>query len=395
MLSRKMTVVVLGMIFVAVSLASGSAPKYVFLFVGSGMGPEQVKAAAIYAGGAEGSLNFEKFPYKEVVTVKWAGAGAADEAAAATGLATGIEVNKGVVSMRIPGAVKDKEPETILEYSRDTLKKSTGLVTDSFLTDAVPAALGAHEPKSTNYPQIADDYLRRARANVLLGGGGFGMSKDAAEKAGYTVVTDKAGLAGLDYKTTFGACGLFGEGPMGYAGQRKSELPSLAEMTAGAIKVLEKNRDGFFLMVNASNIAQACRENDIAGSIAEVMELQKAVQVAIDWAKDTDETLILVTGDVEVGGLTVTTNNGHGKLPGVTWAGKETTEAKVPVYGRGQNSQMVAKAPSNQVLCVIASYDPNLPVPRSRWKTAAIIGSLAIMAIMMILSRGGRKAAEI
>ena len=174
--------VAMALLLWAAGAASGAAPKYVFLFVGSGMGPEQVKAAAIYAGGAEGSLNFEKFPYKEVVAVKCAEAGVADEAAAATGLATGIEVNKGVVSMRIPGAVKDKEPETILEYSRDTLKKSTGLVTDSFLTDAVPAAFGAHEPKSTNYQQIAEDYLRRGRPNVLFGGGGMGMSKEAAEK---------------------------------------------------------------------------------------------------------------------------------------------------------------------------------------------------------------------
>jgi alkaline phosphatase len=377
------------------SSVMGAAPKYVFIFIGSGMGTAQVKAASIFAGGADGSLNFEKFPCMEIVPTKCAEQGPPDAAAAATAIATGLTVNRGVLSMRIPGAVKDKQPETILEYSHLTLKKSTGLVTDSFITDATCAAFGSHQPRCENYGQIAMDYMTGTRPNVLFGGGGTGMGKEAAEKAGYTVVTDKAGLDGLDYRSVGGACGLFGEGPMGYAASRKAGLPGLDAMTSAAIKVLEKDADGFFIMVNASNIARACRENDIAGSIAEVLELQKAVQVARDWATDPNETLILVTGDVEVGGLKVLTNNGHDKLPGVTWAGKVTTEEGVPVYAWGRNSYMIAKAPSTQALCVVATYDPNLPPPRNRWKTAVAIGLFAVMLIMMILVRGGNKIKDV
>jgi alkaline phosphatase len=375
--------------------AWGGAPKYVFMFVGSGMGEEQVKAAAIYAGGAPGSLNFEKFPYRESVAVKCAETGAPDAAAAATSLATGLVVNRGVISMGIPGEVKDKDPETVLEYSRDRLNKSTGIVTDSFLTDAAAAAFGAHQPKRENHNEIAVDYLQKVRPNVLFGGGGMGMSKEAAENAGYKLVTNRQELDGLNYERVMRVCGFFGEGTMGYAAGRKEELPRLAEMTAAAIRILEKDADGFFLMVNASNIGRAGVENDLSASVAEVFELQKAVQVAVEWAKDPNETLILVTGDVEVGGLKVTMNNGHGKLPAVTWAGKETTEAKVPVYAWGLNSQMVQRAPSTQAMCVVATFDPKIPLPRSRWKSVIAVGLFALMAIMVILTRGGNKIKDI
>lgn len=374
--------------------AMGDAPKYVFLFIGSGMGTAQVKAASMYVGGADGSLNFEKFPYMEIVPTKCAEQGAPDAAAAATAIATGLTVNRGVISMRIPGEVKDKQPETILEYSHLTLKKSTGLVTDSFLTDATCAAFGAHQPRYENYGPIANDYLTVTRPNVLFGGGGSGLGREAVERAGYVVVTDKTGLDRLDYDGIGGACGLFGEGAIGPAALRKADLPSLSEMTSAAIKVLQKNSNGFFLMVNASNIARACRDNDTAGCVAEMLELQKAVQVARDWAKDPNETLILVTGDVEVGGLKVLTNNGHDKLPGVSWTGTGPTEAGVPAYAWGRNSYMIVKAPSTQALCVVATYDPNLPPPRNRWKTAVAIGLVAVLVIMMILSRGGNKAKD-
>jgi alkaline phosphatase len=390
-----MRIAALLVILVFCQAAMGDAPKYVFLFVTSGLGGEQVKATAIYAGGADGSLDFQKFPYSESVPVTCAEQGAPDAAAAATAIATGLAVNRGVVSMQIPGEVKDKDPETILEYSHLTLRKSTGLVTDSFITDATPAAFGAHEPRSDNYPQIATDYLTGSRPNVLFGGGGSGLEREAAEKAGYTIVTDRAGLEKLDYASVGGVCGLFGDGAMGYAAARKPEYPSLAEMTLAAARVLEKDPDGFFVMVNASNIARACRENDTASMAAEVLELQKAVRAAVDWAKDPNQTLIMVTGDVEVGGLKVTTNNGDGKLPGVTWAGKEPTEARVPVYAWGRNSHMIVKAPSTRALCVVATYDPNLPPPRNRWKTAVAIGLFAVMVIMMVLARGGNKVKDL
>ncbi len=390
-----MSKAVAAIILIMSCAACGDAPKYVFMFVGSGMGQEQVKAAAIYAGGASGSLNFEKFPYIEAVAVKCAEAGAPDAAAAATTLATGLAVNKGVVSMNIPGKVEDKDPETVLEYSRDRLGKSTGIVTDSFLADAAPAAFGAHQPRSGNHAEIAADYLQKVRPNVIFGGGSPGLAREAAENAGYRFVTNRQELGELNYERVMRVCGSFGEGSMGYAAGRKEELPSLAEMTAAAIRILEKDADGFFLMVNASHIAQACRENDLEKAVAEALELQKAVQAAIDWGKDPNETLILVTGDVETGGLNVTMNNGHGKLPGVTWGGKDTTEARVPVYAWGRNSHMVKRAPSTQALCVVATYDPKVPLPRSRWKSVIAVGLFALMAVMVILTRGGNKLKDV
>ena len=150
---------------------SASAPKRptnVILFIGDGMGPEQVKAASHYAGGP---LSFERLPYHGRA-MTWPASNpldVTDSAAAATAMATGMKVSNGVLSVAIPG---DGRPlPTILEQFKQ-MGRSTGLVTTTYITHATPAAFAAHVASRDKHDLIAQDYLQRTRPDVMLGGGG-------------------------------------------------------------------------------------------------------------------------------------------------------------------------------------------------------------------------------
>jgi alkaline phosphatase len=282
------------------ALAGGAAamPSSVILFIGDGMGAGQVAAAGLYAGGA---LSFEAFPYQGQVTTYSASSAITDSAAAATAMATGRKVNNGVISTAIPG--DGAELRTVLEKAADA-GKSTGLVTTTSITHATPAAFAAHEPSRSNNAQIAQDYLTQTQPNVLLGGNGF-MS--GATAAGYTVVSDAAGLQALDTDNTTFVSGQFAGGDMTYELDRAptTTQPHLSDMTAVALDMLDNDPDGFFLMVEGGRIDHAAHANDIERTVQEVLEFSRAVETAMDWIATSAalETLVLVTADHETGGL--------------------------------------------------------------------------------------------
>src|SRR3989339_554510 len=159
----------------------------IIIFIGDGMGFEHVKAAGMFENGDANTLLFESFPHNAKVTTYAANSDITDSGAAATAIATGHKVNRGVISMAYPG--DERELETLLEYFK-AKGKSTGLVSTAFITHATPAGFGAHSPSRDDYDNIADDYLSQTRPNILFGGGGNGITKEAAEAAGYTVITD-------------------------------------------------------------------------------------------------------------------------------------------------------------------------------------------------------------
>jgi alkaline phosphatase len=158
--------------------ACGAPARNIILFIGDGMGLEQVRAARCYAGA---SLSLEAFPFKSQVATIDASGGITDSAAAATAISTGRKVYSGVVSLAFPGG--GEELETLLEFYGKR-GKSAGLVTTSYLTDATPAAFGAHAWNRYANADVAADYLWQTRPAVLLGGGGAGLSAEAAAAAG-------------------------------------------------------------------------------------------------------------------------------------------------------------------------------------------------------------------
>jgi len=306
-------------------------PRVIILMIGDGMGFEVVRAARRYIGA---ELSFERLPFQGSVNTFPAGGDVTDSASAATSIATGQKVGVGVISQAIPGDGSDLP--TLLE-EQATLGKRTGLVTTSYLTDATIAAMAAHEPSRDNREEIADDYLYQTRPNLLLGGGGRGLTPEEALEAGYVTITDRAGLQSLDLNALEYVSGLFGETYMPYELDGLGDLPHLTEMTAAALDLLEEDPDGFFLLVEGGRIDHAEHINDLPRAIAEVIEFSNSVDLVMQWAAERTDTLIIVTADHETGGLYVEQDNGPGEYPTVSWRepNRQHTAAPVPIYAYG------------------------------------------------------------
>jgi alkaline phosphatase len=344
------------------SLLHAATIQNVIFFIGDGMGPDQVQAGAYFMGS---SLSFQNFSHQAYLTTAPADAYPTlpDSASNGTALATGTKVSVGTISVATPGDGHDLP--TLLENYKSQ-GKSTGLVTTSYLTDATPAAFGAHESDRGNTDAIANDYLIQSRPNVLMGGGGNGLTTTAAAAAGYTVVTDAAGMLAVNTGTTSYLSGQFGSGQMAYESDGVGSQPHLSQMTSTALSVLGNNANGFFLMVEGGNIDHANHANDMTRMVGEVKAFSNAVQTAIDWAAGRDDTLIIVTADHESGGLAAVTNSGAGNVPGGTWKTTGHSLEDVPVYAWGPNADAVSGFMKNtdmyNVAMGITPPSPQAPV---------------------------------
>ena len=331
--------------FILLAVAGCSvAPKNVVLFIGDGMGPEQVKAAGIYANGAEGTLVFETFAHQTEIATYSASSEITDSAAGATAMATGRKVNNGVVSVAMPG--DGAAMTTMLEYFQEA-GKSCGLVTTTSITHATPACFGAHRKSRGDSAGIAADYLKLTRPQVLFGGGSAAMGPKAAADADYLVVRNREELFAIDTENSGRVSGQFGKGHMPHEIKGLGDLPHLSQMTAVALKVVDNDPDGFFLMVEGGLIDHAGHSNNLKDNILETLEFSRSVAAVLDWAKGRGDTLIVVTADHETGGLKVLGNNGKNEWPDVSWSTGGHTAAYVPVYATGPGAQSFADVIDN------------------------------------------------
>jgi len=388
---RKMVHICLAVVLIFSAQLLATAPKNMILFIGDGMGFEQVAAAGMYANGQAGTLGFEGLAYQGKVTTYSADAEVTDSAAAGTAMATGHKVNNGTVSMAIPG--DGRELETLVEYFKKR-GKSAGLVTTTYITHATPAVFAAHEQDRDNFTGIAQDFLTQSRPNVMLGGGEKGMSEKAAAKAGYVVVKNRKELFEIDAENIRMVSGQFGKGNMPYEVDGLGDLPHLSEMAEVALKILDNDADGFFLMVEGGKIDHAGHNNDLLRNVTETIEFARAIEVAMSWARDRTDTLIIVTADHECGGLKVEKNNGAGKLPTVSWSTDDHTAAKVPVYAWGANAQMAREIKDNTQIFSMATANDRLSAS-SAGSTIGATGSVLVVLILIVaISRYKRKTVE-
>ncbi len=354
----------------------GSAmPTNVIVFIGDGMGYGQIAAAGLYANGASGTLSFEAFPHQAQVTTASADSPITDSAAAATAMATGYKVSNGVISVARPG--DGRQLQTVLEQAA-AAGKATGLVTTTYISHATPAAFAAHEPSRGNYGQIAQDYLRQTRPNVLFGGSLYLSESDAAA-AGYSVVKDAAQLQALDTDSADFVSGQFAAGNMTYEFDRgpAATEPHLSEMTAVALSLLDNDPQGFFLMVEGGRIDHAAHAHDLERTIGETLEFSRAVRTAVDWAGRSlqSDTLILVTADHETGGLNILADGEAGRYPYVAWTSAGHTGANVPIYAWGSNSEWVTGVMDNTWIHHVMTAGP---------RTVPVSGTLMLVSIGLV-----------
>ena len=321
-----------------VGAAMGERSVNVILFIGDGMGMEQVKAARFYQGAP---LCFETFPNFALVDTHCRGGQITDSAAGSTAIATGTRVDRGTYGDRSNGQLP-----TILEYYKGKGKR-TGLVTTDAMTAATPAAFATYAMNRDDWVQIASNYLFQTRPNVLLGGGGFEMTPVSAVAEGYVVVSNAEELAAVDLAATSHLSGQFGVGQMPYELDGIGHFPHLWEMTLSALTLLEQEPHGFFLMVEGANIDHAAHDMDLPRLIPEMLAFNEAVQVALDWVGNRTDTLILVTADHETRGLIVQADNGAGNLPDVEWTADWHTDTPVGCWAWGPGSERVNESTAN------------------------------------------------
>ncbi|KAB2332275.1 alkaline phosphatase [Cytobacillus depressus] len=229
-----------------------------------------------------------------------------DSAAAGTAMATGVKTNNGMISTTPDG----KELKTILEAAEET-GKSSGLVATSTITHATPAVFASHVASRANEADIAPQFLENG-VDVILGGGKKYFPESLLNEAkvqGYQFVSNKEELTNV--KKSDKLIGLFAEDGMAPELDRdETNQPSLADMTESALDVLKKDKDGFFLMVEGSQIDWAGHANDAAWAMKDSEAFEEAVTKAVEFAKKDGNTLVVVAGDHDTGGMSV---GGYGK----------------------------------------------------------------------------------
>lgn len=252
-----------------------------------------------------------------------------DSAAAATSMSAGIKTYNGAIAVDL----EKKDVKTVLEQAKEN-GQSTGLVATSQINHATPAAFGSHDESRNNYNEIADDYYDdlingEHKVDVLLGGGTSYFVRDDRditkefEKDGYSYVTTRDEMLNDKNEQILG---LFAPKGLDKKIDRPAEQPSLKEMTNTALERLDKNKKGFFLMVEGSQIDWAGHDNDVVAAMSDMEDFEEAFQAAIDFAKKDKNTLVIATADHSTGGMALGRDGVYKWDPSAIKAAKKTPD---------------------------------------------------------------------
>ncbi len=299
------------LLVLAWSLGAAEKVKYVFLFIGDGMSlPQRMMAEDFLFQTGRGELLINHFPYQAPTTTRSNDSLITDSAASGTAIACGEKTDNGRIGM---ASAASRSFESIAEIARDRGRK-VGIVSSVTINHATPASFYGHRPSRGQAYELGLDLV--ASKFDYFGGGGMdapdnaqspeyrGNVYDYAAAQGYRVTSDRAGFEAL--KPGDGKVWARGaEGALPYAIDRTGGELTLADFTRKGIELLD-NPNGFFLMVEGGKIDWMCHANDAGTVLRETFDFNDAVKVACDFAAaHPDETLIVVTGDHETGGLTL------------------------------------------------------------------------------------------
>lgn len=394
-------------------LAQPAPPRNVIIMIADGCGFNHLQAASLFAHGRPDSPLYESFPVRLAMSTFAAGgaydpaaaaaqfdyvaSGATDSAAAATAMACGVKTYRGAI-----GVDQDKQPVANVIESAEELGRATGVVTSVQFSHATPAGFVAHNESRSNYAEIAAEMIGHSALEVIMGAGHPEFDNNGRQVQGesdYRYVGGeetwsalRAGTVGADAdgdgtpdpwtlvesltefralqegetpnrvigvarvattlqqgRAAVHADGAAAETP--FAAPPNEGVPTLAEMTRAALKVLDEDPDGLLLMVEGGAIDWAAHGNQCGRMIEEVVDFNAAVGAVINWVEansNWDETLLIVTADHETGFL-----NGPGEeeawcplqpceagaLPQVRWHSRSHTNSLVPFFARGAGSE--------------------------------------------------------
>ena len=412
-------------ILLLVTALTAQAPQNIIVMIADGCGYEHVRALNYYAWGQDSMLVFQRFPVQLSVQTYPLGGGDwntgrplhaddlkrdfTDSAAAGTALSTGCKTWPGYLGL--DGWRRPIRHLSELGYEHG---KAIGLVTTVVFAHATPASQAVHHYNRSEYPEIARQLLEESPVRVLMGCGSpayltadstnykpYDFRYTGGEKTWREVLAGKP-MADCDndaqgdpwttifQRTTFQSLAT-GETPkrllgvplagkstqcyrdggdemIAYATPLNPDVPSLAEMSAAALNVLDDDPDGFFLMIEGGAVDKAAHENWSGRMIEEMEDFHQAVETVVSWIETHggwERTLLVVTADHECGcllgpgsvvdGDTVrllpVQNNGAGAMPGMVWLSTDHTNMPVPLYAKGAGceefySKVIATDPS-------------------------------------------------
>ncbi len=316
MKSRLLSFIIL--LAVAVS-AVAESPKYIFYFIGDGMGHGHVNATQNYlrdVHSPDSMLTMLKFPIAGMAITYSASNPITDSAAAGTALATGVKTNNGML-----GVTPDTIVVSSIAEDLKALGYGVGIVTSVAPDDATPGAFYANVPSRSRYYEIGKqaaesgfEFMAGAELRGLRKKGEPTDLMDVMKQNGVEVVYGLDNLSEVESRRVI----LLGtnrphDNGIGYAIDSVAGALTLQEITRAGIEHLKKySPDKFFMMVEGGEIDHAGHANDGATVVRDVLAFDESLRIAMDFYREhPDETLIVVTADHETGGMTVG-NTPHG-----------------------------------------------------------------------------------
>lgn len=322
------------------SLTTDQPIKNVIFMIGDGIGIAQLHSGQLQEVGPSGYLHAQRLPITGIVKTHAKGDLITDSASGATAYSCGIKTKNGVIAQDSNG----NECVTLLELAQNAGMK-TGLVATSGVTHATPASFATHIDSRNKYSEIAEQ-LVESEVDVILGGGlEYFIPLDSAgsnrvdqlnllsifEKKGYSIVLNRQAMIEEDSDKIVG---LFSLGGM----PSKNRIPSLSEMTSIALKNLSSSENGFFLMVEGSQIDWGGHANDTPYVLREVKDFDDAIGLVLNFAEQNPGTLVIITSDHETGGMTINGVNRENTVVDIAWTTTGHTGTPIPLMAFGPHA---------------------------------------------------------
>lgn len=346
--------------------------KNIIIMISDGMGLADVTAARMYKNGPDGaSLYFETlenigyqrtYANDSIIT---------DSSSAGSAMACGEKYNDGEICFH--NSSKSYQP-SVLELAK---KKgmATGIVATSTITHATPASFAAHTANRRCENEIARQYVQLTRPDIMLGGGvsKFNSTKADACKTkgdfiaeavqkGYSVAYTRDEMNSAVSTGATKLLGLFNDSHLTpeYKRMPATSEPRLPEMTSAALDILEKDSNGFFVMVEGSQIDLGNHPHNLKWQIGETLAFDDAVKVVLDWINASPErrehTLLIITSDHETGGFAINGPNriiGPGEYIEDNWTSPEHTAVDTIIWSQGPGSEALGRAVDNTDLYMV------------------------------------------
>jgi alkaline phosphatase len=316
----------------APSIRAQDRPKNLILLIGDGMGVAHLSALRLQRG----STQFDRFRVAGFSATSSANRLTTESAAAATALATGYRTNNGYLAVAPDG----RPLRTILEHA-DSIGMATGLIATSSITHATPAAFYAHIARRDEPERIAEQAAGSSVALLIGGGRDFFLTEGAGgrrsdgrdlvqemQARGFTYATEPGRSADTARRLLW----LLARDGVDPAGKRPY---GLADLTRAGLKVLSRGTDGFFLMIEGSQIDWAGHDKDFPQLLREMEDFDAAVGAALDYSEKNPGTLVVVLADHETGGLTLAGKQADASDLTGNWSLGDHTPVLVPVFAAG------------------------------------------------------------